>query len=82
MKTNGTFYTDSNGRDFIKRIRDFRTDWDLQVYQPVAGNYYPLNLGIYMQDKTSELSVLVDRAVGGSSLENGQIELMLHRFVN
>jgi alpha-mannosidase len=79
MKTNGTFYTDSNGRDFIKRIRDFRTDWDLQVYQPVAGNYYPLNLGIYMQDKTSELSVLVDRAVGGSSLENGQIELMLHR---
>uniref|UniRef100_A0A1J3E3E5 Alpha-mannosidase n=1 Tax=Noccaea caerulescens TaxID=107243 RepID=A0A1J3E3E5_NOCCA len=79
MKTNGTFYTDSNGRDFIKRIRDFRTDWDLQVYQPVAGNYYPINLGIYMQDQTSELSVLVDRAVGGSSLENGQIELMLHR---
>lgn len=35
-----------------------------------------------MQDKTSELSVLVDRAVGGSSLENGQIELMLHRSVN
>ncbi|KAG5394876.1 hypothetical protein IGI04_024839 [Brassica rapa subsp. trilocularis] len=79
MKTNGTFYTDSNGRDFIKRVRDFRTDWDLQVYQPVAGNYYPINLGIYMQDKTSELSVLVDRAVGGSSLEDGQIELMLHR---
>ncbi|XP_010528132.1 PREDICTED: alpha-mannosidase At3g26720 [Tarenaya hassleriana] len=79
MKTNGTFYTDSNGRDFIKRIRDFRTDWDLQVYQPVSGNYYPINLGIYMQDETTELSVLVDRAIGGSSLEDGQIELMLHR---
>lgn len=28
-----------------------------------------------------ELSVLVDRAVGGASLVDGQIELMLHRFV-
>ncbi|GKV26019.1 hypothetical protein SLEP1_g35381 [Rubroshorea leprosula] len=79
MKTNRTFYTDSNGRDFIKRIRDFRKDWDLQVNQPVAGNYYPINLGIYMQDDSTELSVLVDRSVGGSSLVDGQIELMLHR---
>ncbi|XVF16104.1 hypothetical protein REPUB_Repub10bG0002500 [Reevesia pubescens] len=79
MKTNRTFYTDSNGRDFIKRIRDLRKDWDLQVYQPVAGNYYPINLGIYLQDNSTELSVLVDRSVGGSSLVDGQIELMLHR---
>lgn len=79
MKTNGTFYTDSNGRDFIKRLRDFRTDWELQVNQPIAGNYYPINLGIYVQDTSSELSVLVDRSVGGSSLNDGQIELMLHR---
>ncbi|XVF57695.1 hypothetical protein PTKIN_Ptkin07bG0002600 [Pterospermum kingtungense] len=79
MKTNSTFYTDSNGRDFIKRIRDFRKDWDLQVNQPVAGNYYPINLGIYLQDDSKELSVLVDRSVGGSSLVDGQIELMLHR---
>ncbi|KAK9271505.1 hypothetical protein L1049_001864 [Liquidambar formosana] len=78
MKTNKTFYTDSNGRDFIKRIRDFRTDWDLQVNQPIAGNYYPVNLGIYVEDDDMELSVLVDRSVGGSSLVDGQIELMLH----
>lgn len=79
MTTNKTFYTDSNGRDFIKRIRDFRTDWDLEVNQPVAGNYYPVNLGVYLQDSDIELSVLVDRSVGGSSLVDGQIELMLHR---
>ncbi|XP_004306319.1 PREDICTED: alpha-mannosidase [Fragaria vesca subsp. vesca] len=79
MKTNKTFYTDSNGRDFIKRVRDFRTDWDLQVNQPIAGNYYPINLGIYVQDSSTELSVLVDRAVGGTSLVDGQVELMLHR---
>ncbi|KAJ4833502.1 hypothetical protein Tsubulata_007999 [Turnera subulata] len=79
MKTNKTFFTDSNGRDFIKRVRDFRTDWDLEVNQPIAGNYYPINLGIYVQDDMTELSVLVDRSVGGSSLVDGQIELMLHR---
>ncbi|KAK4747701.1 hypothetical protein SAY87_014287 [Trapa incisa] len=79
MKTNSTFYTDSNGRDFIKRVRDFRNDWDLEVHQLVAGNYYPINLGTYVEDGQRELSVLVDRAVGGSSLVDGQLELMLHR---
>ncbi|XP_022141414.1 probable alpha-mannosidase At5g13980 [Momordica charantia] len=79
MKTNKTFYTDSNGRDFIKRIRDYRADWNLEVNQPVAGNYYPINLGIYTQDDKKEFSLLVDRAVGGSSLVDGQLELMLHR---
>ncbi|KAF7819347.1 putative alpha-mannosidase [Senna tora] len=79
METNKMFYTDSNGRDFIKRIRDYRADWDLVVNQPIAGNYYPINLGIYMKDNKTEFSVLVDRSVGGSSLADGQIELMVHR---
>lgn len=79
MKTNRTFYTDSNGRDFIKRVCDQRSDWNLEVSQPIAGNYYPINLGIYVEDGNKELSVLVDRAVGGSSIMDGQIELMLHR---
>ncbi|KAM1296215.1 hypothetical protein ACFX2I_023089 [Malus domestica] len=79
MATNKTFYTDSNGRDFIERICDYRTDWDLKVHQPIAGNYYPINLGIYMQDNSTEFSVLVDRSIGGSSTVDGQIELMLHR---
>ncbi|KAG0462781.1 hypothetical protein HPP92_021257 [Vanilla planifolia] len=72
-------FTDSNGRDFIKRIRDYRSDWKLEVHQPVAGNYYPVNLGIYLEDKRTELSLLVDRCLGGSSIKDGQVELMLHR---
>ncbi|RAL41460.1 hypothetical protein DM860_010254 [Cuscuta australis] len=79
IKSNKTFYTDSNGRDFLERIRNYRVDWDLQVNQPVAGNYYPINLGTYIQDSNTELSILVDRSVGGSSLIDGQLELMLHR---
>ncbi|OMO52365.1 hypothetical protein COLO4_37248 [Corchorus olitorius] len=79
LKTNKTFYTDSSGRDFIERIRDYRKDWNLQVNQPIAGNYYPINLGIYSKDDSKELSILVDRSVGGSSIKDGQLELMLHR---
>ncbi|KAJ0988739.1 hypothetical protein J5N97_007095 [Dioscorea zingiberensis] len=79
LMTNKTFYTDSSGRDFLKRIRDYRSDWQLQVNQPVAGNYYPINLGIYLEDKSTEFSVLVDRSTGGSSIKDGQVELMLHR---
>lgn len=80
----GRFFTDSNGRDFLRRDRDKRSDWDLKVTEPVAGNYYPLNLGIYLhqaadQAGAADVSVLVDRAVGGASLRDGQLELMLHR---
>ncbi|XP_076960936.1 putative alpha-mannosidase At5g13980 [Bidens hawaiensis] len=79
IRSNKTFYSDSNGRDFIKRVRNYRADWDLEVNEPIAGNYYPINLGMYIKDEKSELSVLVDRSVGGSSIVDGQLELMLHR---
>ncbi|XP_022132720.1 alpha-mannosidase-like [Momordica charantia] len=79
MVTDKAFYTDSNGRDFLKRVRDYRQDWNLSVHEPVAANYYPLNLGIYTADKKTELSVLVDRATGAASIKDGQVELMLHR---
>ncbi|XP_026429937.1 alpha-mannosidase-like [Papaver somniferum] len=79
MATKKMFYTDSNGRDFLQRVRDYRKDWSLSVYEPVAGNYYPLNLGMYIADNKTEFSVLVDRATGGASIHDGELELMLHR---
>lgn len=42
--------------------------------------FFQINLGIYVNDSTYELSVLVDRATGGASIKDGEIELMLHRF--
>lgn len=46
--------------------------------QPV-GNYYPINFGIYLKDKSKEFSILVDRVVGSSNIIDGQLELMIHR---
>ena len=39
-----------------------------------------LNLGIYLNDTETDVSVLVDRAVGGASIVDGQLEIMLHRY--
>ncbi|XLR23894.1 hypothetical protein S83_051794 [Arachis hypogaea] len=36
-----------------------------------------INLGIYLKDKSKELSILVDRSVGGSSIKDGQLELIV-----
>eukprot|EP01018_Ginkgo_biloba_P031211 Gb_14161 [translate_table: standard] len=79
ISSNKEFFTDSNGRDFLKRVRNYRKDWDLDEREMIAGNYYPLNLGIYLKDNETDFSLLVDRPIGGSSILDGELELMLHR---
>ncbi|XP_076428082.1 lysosomal alpha-mannosidase-like isoform X2 [Peromyscus maniculatus bairdii] len=79
MKTNGQFYTDSNGREILKRRRDLRPTWRLNQTEPVAGNYYPVNTRIYISDGHMQLTVVTDRSQGGSSLKDGSLELMVHR---
>jgi len=81
IKSNGVFYTDSNGREFQTRKRNSRPSWDLKVFQPVAGNYYPVNAAIYIEDTNASLTVLVDRSQGGASLSDGSIELMVQRRI-
>lgn len=45
--------------------------------EPVAGNYYPVNSRIYIKDNNYQMTVLNDRSQGGTSLVDGQIELMV-----
>lgn len=45
----GDFYTDSNGREMLRRVRDSRPTWDLEVIEPVAGNFYPVTSAIYLE---------------------------------
>lgn len=83
LESNGTFYTDSNGREMLKRVRDFRPTWKVQLKEPEPGNYYPVTSKITLQDqkKNIQFSVLTDRAEGGTSLEDGQIELMVQNKI-
>nr|XP_051693852.1 lysosomal alpha-mannosidase isoform X6 [Oryctolagus cuniculus] len=76
LDTKGYFYTDSNGREILKRRRNYRPTWNLNQTEPVAGNYYPVNTRIYITDGKKQLTVLTDRSQGGSSLQDGSLELM------
>jgi len=81
MQSNGVFYTDANGRDKQKRVRNFRPSWNLTVTDPVSGNYYPVNSAIMVGDSKNQLTILTDRSMGGSSLRDGEVELMVQRRV-
>lgn len=79
LQTGRDFYTDSNGREMIHRIRDFRPTYTYTNEEPIAGNYHPVTAQITITDGTTRLSVLNDRSQGGTSLESGQVEVMVHR---
>ncbi|CAH0730858.1 unnamed protein product, partial [Brenthis ino] len=75
----GIFFTDSNGRQMLKRTLNQRPQYNVTLREPIAGNYYPVTNEIYIQDDNTRIVILTDRSQGGSSLEEGSIELMLHR---
>ncbi|XP_060520801.1 lysosomal alpha-mannosidase-like [Cylas formicarius] len=82
LDSDSTFYTDSNGRETLKRIRNRRPTWNLTtILEPPGPNYYPVSSKIVLKDekRNIQLAVLTDRAQGGSSLADGQVELMVHR---
>ena len=74
IDSDAEFYTDSNGREFMQRVRN-EQDYDSNVYEPVAGNYYPISTAAYILDKNTgvQLSVITDRSLGGTSLESGYL---------
>jgi len=79
ISNNGVFFTDSNGREFQKRVRSYRSTWNLNETEPISGNYYPINAAIFIEDKEKSLGIVTDRSQGGSSLTDGSIEVMVQR---
>ncbi|CAN7945756.1 unnamed protein product, partial [Ixodes pacificus] len=83
LKSDGDFYTDSNGREILQRRLNYRPTWPLINVEPVSGNYYPVNSRIYLKDKARNIqfTVLTDRSQGGSSLAGGSLELMVTKLL-
>jgi len=84
VASKSTFYTDSNGKEMVKRVYNKRGPSYPSVYkisEPVAGNYYPVNAMLSLDDGTHELAVLTDVSQGGSSQMDGSLELMVHRRI-
>uniref|UniRef100_A0A4W5JMF9 Alpha-mannosidase n=1 Tax=Hucho hucho TaxID=62062 RepID=A0A4W5JMF9_9TELE len=73
LKNNRTLFTDDNGYQMMKRpSRMFVND-------TVARNYYPMVRTAYIEDDSSRLVLLSERAHGASSQSEGELEVMLHR---
>ncbi|XP_049819132.1 lysosomal alpha-mannosidase [Aethina tumida] len=79
IDSKGEFYTDSNGREMIYRKKNWRATYNYTNDEPQAGNYYPINAKIMIRDDKKQFAVLTDRSEGGSSLHDGEVELMIHR---
>ena len=65
--------------DFSFLRRDQRDGYTFSQSEASAGNYYPLVTGIIIKDEKEglQLSVVTDRAQGGGSIRDGQIEIMV-----
>jgi hypothetical protein len=83
LESTKKFYTDSNGREMLKRVRDERGPSypKLNVSEPVAGNYYPVNAMIALDDGKHQMAIITDVSMGGSSMRDGGLELMVHRRI-
>lgn len=81
LKSKAVMYNDANGRQMMRRVKNYRQQWNFTNTEPVAGNYYPLNTGMFIRDDAAgqQLTMIVDRSQGGSSLRDGHIEVMVHR---
>ena len=77
----GAFRTDSNCRDMQPRVYNQRPTYNATTYNPISANYYPVGCAIDMQDTNTNavLTVVTDRALGGGSINQGSVELMVHR---
>ncbi|KFV97436.1 Epididymis-specific alpha-mannosidase, partial [Eurypyga helias] len=73
LNTKQLLYTDNNGYQIQRR------PFKAYVNNRVARNYYPMVQTAYIEDDTTRLMLLAERAHGVSSQGNGQVEVMLHR---
>lgn len=81
LATNNTFFTDSNGRETLRRILNHRPTFNLLTTEKYSSNYYPVTSFAFIHDHqmNQQVTLLPDRSVGCTSPKSGSLEFMLHR---
>jgi len=79
VESSSTWYSDSNAREMQPRVRNQRFSYVYNVTEPISGNYVPITAAAFITDGQHTFTVLNDRAQGVASLQDGQLELMIHR---
>jgi hypothetical protein len=82
INSNLEYFTDSNGYYMVHRQKDIKEGFESHNNQPIAGNYYPITSAIFINDQMNKnrITINTDRAQGASCLDNGEIEIMIHRL--
>ena len=89
------FFTDSNGLQMERRVRDYKYHYDYKVEDPVASNFYPVVSSISIREKKVKkycmnkydclslddkmISVFPDRPQSGGILRKGEIIMLINR---
>uniref|UniRef100_A0A674DSV5 mannosyl-oligosaccharide 1,3-1,6-alpha-mannosidase n=1 Tax=Salmo trutta TaxID=8032 RepID=A0A674DSV5_SALTR len=71
IQSDDTFYTDLNGFQMQPRRRLLKL--------PLQANFYPMPSQAYIQDSQHRLTLHSAQALGATSLESGQLEVILDR---
>jgi hypothetical protein len=81
----GVFWTDSNGMKMMRRQLNHRDSFKQQSPQKTAANFFPVTSALAIVDPDSMLQMVVmtaDRAMAGSVLRTGRVELLVNRRVD
>jgi lysosomal alpha-mannosidase len=56
--------------------RNYSKWWTVEETNATMANFYPVNSQIFLRDQQNQMTVLTDRSQGGTSLMDGQLEIM------
>ena len=82
VDSSGVWWTDAQGWAMQRRSRSARETWDWNATEAVAGNFVPTMSLSALTSASGDgptFGVLPDRTMGVASLQDGSLELMLHR---
>lgn len=62
LDTNGSFFTDSNGGELQERWINHHPTYPIEIYEPIASNFYPLTAIAMVKDSAAAVTLVVDRS--------------------
>lgn len=93
-KSEPEIWTDANGLKMMRRIKDFRRDWNYVVTEPVTSNFYPTNFCVSIRERNNIaynnydynfgfydniLSIYNERPQSSGVMKKGEIMILINR---
>ena len=76
-------FTDSEGINMMKRIKDTRPNYKYEVTEKVSSNFYPITSVVSLYETNNQknkISIYSDRAQSAGFMNKGQIQLICQRY--